>query len=139
MDYKPHDIRYRLRKGIMILGYMRKVYGGALFYSKDQYWWTGREINYEEIDEWTGLTDKNRKPIYEWDIVYYKIDPSESIREGAILWQKKNKRFGIRDIDEDLFFPLKTEGLDLFNPNDLEVFSHLFLNTELIKKWGLEL
>ena len=132
------DLRYRLRKDATILGYMRKVYGGAYFYSKDSNWWTGREINYKQIDEWTGFKDKNRKLIYEWDIVYYKIDPQQKPQLGAILWQKKNKRFGIRDLRQDLFLPLKAEGLKLFKQDELEIYSYLFINPEILEKWDLK-
>lgn len=129
--------RYRLRNGNQIIGYLRKVYGGAYFYSKDSYWWTGREINYEEIDEWTGYKDINRKLIYEWDILQYRLDKDEPFKTGAVLWQKKNQHFGIRDLNEEIFFPLNTEGFDLFQGNDLKVISQLYLNPEILEMWGL--
>ncbi|MCT4623960.1 MAG: YopX family protein [Schleiferiaceae bacterium] len=133
----PKEKRYRLRNGDKLLGYAREVYGGARFYSKDGFWWTGREIIYTEVDEWVGLVDKNRKHIYEWDIVYYKAEDETEYKSGAILWQDKQKRFGIRDLDEDVFFPLRMEGFSLFNPNELEVYSQLYLNPDLLDEWGL--
>jgi len=134
----PKEKRFRLREGRAVLGYAREVYGGTRFYSKDQYWWTGREIHYETIDEWCGFVDKHRKYIYEWDIVRYKVDSSKDYKSGAVLWQEKNKRFGIRDLDENNFFPLKAEGLSLFDFNELEVYSQLYLNPDILEEWGLE-
>ena len=134
----PKEKRYRLRNGDKFLGYAREVYGGARFFSKDGQWWSGREILYQEVDEWCGFVDKNRKYIYEWDIVHYKIDSADAFKSGAILWQEKNKRFGIRDLDEDYFLPLKAEELPLFNPNELEIYSQLYLNPDLLEDWGLK-
>ncbi len=130
--------RYRLRKRDQVVGYMRKVGRQSYFYSKDAFWWTGRSINYDEIDEWTGLYDKNRTPIYEWDIVHFKIDPDGEYCTGVVLWQANKERFVIRKADEDLYFPLFLDDLQLFDQRQLEVFTYLFLNPDLKRYLGLD-
>ena len=130
--------RYRLRKNDKIVGYMRKVGKQSYFYSRDAFWWTGRQISYDEIDEWTGLYDKNRTPIYEWDILHFKIDPDGDYAVGVILWQADQDRFVIRKVDEDLYFPLFLENLQLFDQRQLEVFTYLFLNPDLKHYLGLD-
>ncbi len=116
---------------------MRNVGGNSYYYSKDSFWWTGQSITYQEIDEWTGFYDKNRTPIYEWDILYFKIDPDGEDCTGVILWEAIKKRFVIRKVDEELCFPLEIDGLELFNFRQTKVFSYLFLNPDLKQELGL--
>ncbi len=139
-DYlDPKEKRYRLRVNKKIVGYVKEVFGGTRFFSKDGGWWSGREIRYNKIDEWVGLQDRNGKYIYEWDIVSFKVDPDENeYRRGAILWQKNKKRFGIRQLDDDLFIPLQIEDMQLFNPRQIKVISNLFINPDIAKELGLE-
>ncbi len=132
------ESRYRLRKGKKIVGYMRKISDNMILYSRDSFWWNGSKMNYEEIDEWTGLRDKNGRTVYEWDIVYYKLDPDAADREGVILWEENRQTFGIRDIHSELFIPLALDGLAMFNERQLKVFSYLFLNPELKEKLGIK-
>jgi hypothetical protein len=130
--------RYRLRKNNKVVGYMRKVGTQSYFYSRDAFWWSGQQINYSEIDEWTGLYDKNRTPIYEWDILNFKIDPDGDYSVGVVLWQADKERFVIRKVDGELYFPLFLEELQLFDQRQLEVFSYLFLNPDLKHYLGLD-
>jgi len=116
------------------VGYLRKISDTMILYSRDSYWWTGRKINYDEIDEWVGYKDKNGRHIYEWDILYYKIDPDGNYRKGAILWEARREVFGIRDLEQETFIPLVVDGIKMFNERQLQVFSHLFINPELMKK-----
>lgn len=129
--------RYRLRFGEDIVGYMRKVAGSMVLYSKDSFWWTGHKIQYDEIDEWTGFKDKNGRYIYEWDILYYKMDPDEDYVKGVILWEGNNEEFGIRNVEDGSFIPLTIDGVKMFDQRQLQVFSYLFLNPELQKKLGV--
>ena len=108
-----------------------------VLYSKDSFWWTGNKIEYEEIDEWTGLRDMNGRLIYEWDILYYKLDPDAEYLRGVILWEGNNEEFGIRNVMDGSFIPLFVDGVKMFNERQLKVFSYLFLNPELQKKLGV--
>lgn len=135
---KDREIRYRLRLGRKIMGHMRKMGNSMLLYSRDSFWWTGREIDYDEIDEWTGLKDKNGRFIYEWDILYFKLDPDAAYHKGVILWEGNSGEFGIRDLEEGAFIPLFIDGIKMFNERQLQVFSYLFLNPELQRKLGVQ-
>lgn len=131
------ETRYRLRNGSRIVGYMRKMGSSALFYSKDAFWWTGRELQYEQIDEWCGFRDKNRRFIFEWDILRFKIDPDGPTEEGVVLWEANRGRFVIRHLQKELYFPFVLDDLELFRPKDLEVFSYLFINPDLQESLGI--
>lgn len=130
--------RYRLRQGQKIVGYMRQVGETMVMYSRDSFWWTGHKLEYEEVDEWTGLQDKNGRHIFEWDILYYKRDPDGENETGVILWEGNAEEFGIRDVSDGSFIPLSIDGVEMFNPRQLQVFSYLFLNPDLQKKLGVE-
>lgn len=134
----PQDQRYRLRKNDTVVGYMRKVGKQSYYYSRDGFWWTGAVIKYDEIDEWTGLYDKNKNPVYEWDILHFKIDPDGDYCTGVVLWQANLNRFVIRKADDDLYFPLWLDGIQLFDQRQLEVFTYLFLNPDLKHYLGID-
>lgn len=129
--------RFRLRNGEKIVGFMRKVTSSMVLYSTDGFWWRGHKIEYSDLDEFTGLRDKNDKHLYEWDLVNYKIDPDGAYHKGAILWENRQKIFGIKDLAMNSFIPLSVDGVLMFNQRQLEVFSYLFINPSLKKKLGV--
>lgn len=136
MDW-AEEKRFRLRQNNEIVGFMRQIDGRSKFYSKDGFWWNGRAPKYNRVDEWIGLRDKNNTPIYEWDILYFKIDPDGPDHTGVILWEAVNQRFVIRKVDDELYFPFETNGLNLFNTKQLRVYSYLFLNPKLQEYLGI--
>lgn len=135
---KSPEPRCRLRFGKEVVGYMRKVADSMIMYSLDSFWWTGKKLEYKEVDEWIGLYDKNGRAIYEWDILFYKIDPDGEDQTGVVLWQAQNEEFGICDINSEVFIPLMVNGVEMFNPRQFKVFSYLFINPELQKKLGVK-
>ena len=62
--------RFRLRWNEKIVGYSKKIHNST-FYSKDQYAWSGQEIEYNLTDEFIQIFDKNRRPIYTNDIIEF--------------------------------------------------------------------
>lgn len=134
---RTKEPRYRLRHGEKIAGYMRKIGESMVLYSKDSFWWTGNKIQYEEIDEWTGFKDKNGRYIYEWDILYYKLDPDADYLTGVILWEGHNEEFGIRNVEDGSFIPLEVDSVEMFNERQMQVYSYLFLNPDLQRKLGV--
>jgi len=129
--------RFRLRLGNQVVGYMRKVSDLMVMYSADSFWWTGRKIAYDELDEYVGVRDKNNRHIYEWDLVHFKLDPDEDYRLGAVLWEVHSETFGIKAVEEGMFIPLSVNGVQMFNSRQLEVYSYLFINRELLSKLGV--
>lgn len=136
MEENP-ERRFRLRQDEHIVGYMRKLSERLIMYSQDGFWWRGHKPNYNEVDEYTGLRDRNNRYIYEWDILEFKIDPDAEYQKGVVLWEGRQKVFGIKDIKQGSFIPLFVEGIAMFNPRELKVFSHLFLNPELKEQLGV--
>lgn len=130
--------RFRLRTGEKVVGYMRKVADSMVMYSTDSFWWTGSKLLYDEVDEWTGLKDMNGRHIYEWDILYYKLDPDGEYLEGVVLWEVNDEDFGIRNIHDGSFIPLYVNGVEMFNQRQLRVFSYLFINPELKERLGVK-
>lgn len=130
--------RFRLRLDQQIVGYMRKLSQSMILYSKDGFWWRGYKPEYDQVDEYTGLRDRNNRYIYEWDILYFKIDPDGEYSKGVVLWEGREKVFGIKAIEEGSFIPLFVEGVAMFNARQLEVFSHLWLNPELKEYLGVK-
>jgi hypothetical protein len=116
---------------------MRKISKSTIFYSRDSFWWNGTAIPYQEIDEWTGLKDKNGQYIYEWDILYYKLDPDSDYLKGVVLWEGNEKVFGIRGLEDQNFIPLFVQDVMMFNPRQLNVFSYLYLNPDLQRQLGV--
>ncbi len=133
-----NETRFRLRIQTTIVGYVRIIDGKSKFFSKDGFFWSGRKIDHNEIDEWTGYFDKNKQAIYEWDILTFKIDPDGEDHTGVVLWEANQKRFVIRNVNNELYFPFETNGLKLFSTHQLKVFSYLFLNPNLKHELGFD-
>ncbi len=64
------ETRFRLRWNEKIVGYSKKIHNST-FYSKDQYAWSGNEIDFNLSDEFILVFDKNRRPIYVNDIIEF--------------------------------------------------------------------
>ncbi|MCE2815978.1 MAG: hypothetical protein LW601_02205 [Cryomorphaceae bacterium] len=129
--------RYRLRFGDRIVGYLRRI-EGTDFYSPDGFWWTGKPFDYAHVDEAVGLRDKFRVHLYEWDIVRFKPIPDGAEELGVFLWNKGQKRWILRSIESEVDYHLELGGHPLIQSSDVQLHSHVFLNPELQRVWGLE-
>jgi hypothetical protein len=128
--------RYRLRFGNRVVGYLRRI-DGTQFYSPDGFWWTGRELDYAQVDESVGIRDKHRVHLYEWDIVRFRPVPEGADELGVFLWNTAQKRWVLRSIESEVDYHLEVDGYMLFQSSDLQLHSHVFLNPELQQAWGL--
>jgi hypothetical protein len=130
MEVNP-ERRFRLRLDNEIVGYMRKVSERMILYSRDGFWWRGVKPEYNEVDEYAGLRDRNNQHIFEWDILKFKIDPDGAYEKGVVLWEGREKQFGIKPINGGSFIPMFVHEIPMFNPREMQVFSHLWLNPNL--------
>lgn len=116
---------------------MRKIGNNSFFFSRDQFWWNGKSIEHNHIDEFTGLRDINMRPIYEMDIVEYSVEDARN-RTGVVLWSRNQRVFIVKDIhNPQLHIPLMVEDLELFEPQDLKFVGYLFANPELMVELGV--
>ena len=62
-------VRYRLRRGARIVGWMREESTGQRFYSREGLWWSGRKIDWSHRDRCCGLRDIDDRWLHEGDLV----------------------------------------------------------------------
>lgn len=63
-------VRYRLRRGDRIVGWMREEVSGARFFSREGLWWSGRPIQWAHRDRCCGLKDIDDRWLHEGDLLY---------------------------------------------------------------------
>ena len=84
------------------------------------------------------MRDRKRTRLYEWDIVRFKPNADQDEELGVFLWNKQQKRWILRSIDTEIDYHLNVNGIDLFYGSDLLLESHVFLNPDLQRAWGLQ-
>ncbi|GCD77284.1 hypothetical protein JCM31826_07660 [Thermaurantimonas aggregans] len=129
--------RYRLRIDDKIVGYKRVMSESYEFYSRNGLWWSGHQLYYKQIDEYSGLKDRNNQHLYELDIVEYRIDTGIE-RKGVILWNTKDKCFCIKDLEDTGYLPICVDDVYLFSSKDLKFHSYLFINPEIMERLGIK-
>lgn len=76
-------------------------------------------VDPETVCQYTGLTDKNGRKIFEGDIV--RVDEKIYIA----FWNEYNFEIGIRNNEESM-------GIAYVHPSDIEVIGNIFDNPELV-------
>lgn len=112
------EIKFRIIYQNSVYGYVVNI-GGEWWYSKDDNRWTKEELVYThkdktcELNQFTGLHDKNGKEIYESD----KLKTNRGV--GEVVWR-------------DTGWLLKIEGHGLFSfqdiDNNLEIVGNKYEN-----------
>jgi uncharacterized phage protein (TIGR01671 family) len=104
-------------------------------YSDDNYfktrgWWGwilvgNEELGGEIVMQFTGLTDKNGKEIYEGDVVKFRKHP-EKTKVGQVVWSKNKPELTILEAEIGGLYRS-------FNgTNSIEVIGNIYENPELL-------
>ena len=102
-------------------------------YSGCQYWHDIIKVNSSTVGQFTGLTDKNGKKIFEWDILqHYDDSPYAGIEEkGAVFWDEVFLCF--RRTSNGGFHHGKVDTYRLSAKCDYEVIGNIHDNPELLE------
>lgn len=106
-----------------------------IFWSKSYTVWEYAEIDPSTLCQFTGLTDKNGKKIWENDIVDGHQKRGDAFYHCRVLWNKRKARFDILAVYYN--FPMILDGCSndiSMRGLDYEVCGNIFDNPELLKE-----
>lgn len=96
--------------------------------------YTEHEVDPETVCQYTGLTDKNGRKIFEGDIVNCSERRGAAFWRCKVQWNEARARFDV--INADCAFPMCLDdcrGTISINGSDYEVISNIFDNPELVE------
>ena len=115
----------RTKNGQWVTGLLwHHVDKASLIYSDeldDKVW-----VNPQTVGQFTGLTDKNGKKIFEGDIVEHHVQGDILVNRGVVNWDKENARWAYRLNTMNPCFAL-------YNPKTFEVIGNIHDNPELLE------
>tara|TARA_B100000508_G_scaffold75230_1_gene58647 strand:+ start:116936 stop:117289 length:354 start_codon:yes stop_codon:yes gene_type:complete len=90
---------YRLRQGEEVVGFLRE-FDNSSFYSANGYQWSGKSIQYDRIERYSGYKDRNDKRLFEGDVISSTDYPSNEyiIHYDALLTKFLLVSYSNRDI-----------------------------------------
>ena len=84
------------------------------------------EVIPETVGQYTGLTDKNGKKIFEGDILKHRVQGDILVERGVVEWEEQHGRWVYRlNSMKPTFY--------LHNPDAFEVIGNIHDNPELLK------
>lgn len=111
---------FRLRQANEILGYLRLYTNGRKNYSKDQFWWGGKPIEYTEKDMHAGISDRNNRPLFEKDIVLMRssIQPEPKCK-CQMMYDAEREAFILKELESENQYALFAGKIALIHKNEL--------------------
>ncbi len=111
---------FRLRIDQSIQGYMKLFSNGVINYSKDQFWWHGDEIEYEEKDQFSGQLDRNNRPLFENDVVAMRTTNRAQPKSNCFLYfDSERGSFVLAQLDSQQVFELFAGNEPIFHKSEL--------------------
>ena len=133
------EIKFRLRIDNKIVGFEKWYEGETMtaekrtgaepqwLYSKDNEFWSPEYIYHDQKDQFTGLTDKNGKEIYEGDIVEHYCDKERKAECCHSIYQIVWEESGFTIPGCSFILDQRDWG------NRFEVIGNIYENPELLK------
>ena len=85
------------------------------------------EVDPSTVGQYTGLTDKNGKRIFEGDILEHHAQGDIIVNRGVVNWDEKNARWAHQlNTMNPCFY--------MHNPKSVEVIGNIYDNPELLKE-----
>lgn len=130
----------RIDNGKWVEGYYQKRFDldgseqHLIFWSKSYTVWEYAEINPDTLCQYTGLTDKNDKKIWENDIVKNK-KRTEGFDWYKVVWRKDFADFGVEPIKPqfEAKYPMGLSDELTIYGRDYEVIGNVFDNPEMLE------
>ena len=111
---------FRLRINNDIQGYMKLFANGIINYSKDQFWWHGDMINYDQKDQFSGQLDRNNRPLFENDVVAMRTTNLSQPKSNCLLYFDVDRSsFVLEKLDNHQTFDLFADTTPLFHKSEL--------------------
>ncbi len=93
--------------------------------------WHPEEVDPSTVGQYTGLTDKNGKRIFEGDIMEHHAQGDLTVNRGVVNWDAKNARWAHQlNTMNPCFY--------MHNPKTVEVIGNVHDNPELLEVSGDE-
>ena len=85
------------------------------------------DVDPDTVGQFTGLTDKNGKKIFEGDILDHIIQAEVLTNRGVVVWDRENARWALQlNTMKPCFY--------MHNPKSVEVIGNIHDNPELLKE-----
>jgi hypothetical protein len=117
-----NELRFRLRKENKVVGFLKLIHK-IQFFSKDEFAWSGKKIEFSEKDAFTGCFDKNKRALYDQDIILLSAYPQKHF---ILHFDEALNTFQLIDFETKTIF--ESDALTFFKSTAVTWVSYAFIN-----------